>query len=84
MRFLFYNLVAICLIVLAGLLAYWDKSGWYWCVVAAVLVTVVPDKTRSESSRAFNQESKTTGPGACPTSLGACPHAPAQPTQNQS
>jgi len=42
MKVLAYNSVPICLLILAAFLAHHDKKGWGWCIVGAIVLTVIP------------------------------------------
>jgi len=56
-RYLFYNIVSISFVVLAGLLAYWGKPGWGWVVFAAVITTVVPSSQTSKKNKNNSKDS---------------------------
>jgi hypothetical protein len=53
MKYIAYNFVAVCLLVLAALLAYWNKDGWGWCIVAAIICAVFPtgDSKKKDEKR---------------------------------
>lgn len=42
LQILMYNLVAIGLLILAGLIIWLDRDGWGWCVFGAIITSVVP------------------------------------------
>lgn len=50
MRFVYYNIVALALILLAGFLAYNKIDGWGWVVFGALLVTAVPDGSNNSKT----------------------------------
>lgn len=42
MRFIGYNFVPILLILLAGYMVHLNRDGWYWCIIAALILAVFP------------------------------------------
>ena len=42
MKIIGYNIVPICLLILAGFLAYNKLDYWGWCIVGAMFLAVVP------------------------------------------
>jgi hypothetical protein len=49
MKFLFYNIVPLCLIGLAAYLIYLNRSGWGWVLVLAALLAVYPTSTKEKT-----------------------------------
>jgi hypothetical protein len=49
MKWIYYNIVAVCLVALAAYLIYQDKEGWGWVVFAALCVTVTPKTDDDEN-----------------------------------
>ena len=42
MKFVWYNLIPILLIILSVYLIYLNRDGWGWCVFGAIVCTVYP------------------------------------------
>lgn len=40
MRFIGYNIVSICLLILAAFLIYMKTDGWGWCIFGAIMLAV--------------------------------------------
>lgn len=43
MRFIGYNIVPICLLVLAAFLIHMKTDGWWWCIFGAIMLAVFPE-----------------------------------------
>lgn len=48
MKWISFNIVSICLLALAAYLIHLNRSGWGWCVFAAILLAVVPASKSDE------------------------------------
>ena len=51
MRYIAYNIVAVCFLILAGFLAYWDRDGWGWVVFAALLCYTAPPNLHTKDRK---------------------------------
>jgi len=42
MRYIGYNIIAICFLALAAFMIHTKTPGWGWCVFGAIITTVIP------------------------------------------
>lgn len=56
MKFVWYNLIPILLIILAGYLIYLNRDGWGWCVFGAICCTVYPSGQVTKTSDTKDNE----------------------------
>jgi hypothetical protein len=46
MKFISYNIVAICFIALAAVFVILNRDGWGWCMLCALITTILPSSKK--------------------------------------